>query len=136
MILRVEQNRRFQPIVATYTVVDAAGQPLAQLCKNHISGFVRMRWECLGPDGTLLCVALEQSYALAILRLAMEQIFGYMPTNFQFLRGNTDVQFGELNRKATILNRHVLDVKGDANRSLDRRVALALGIMLDSGKRG
>jgi hypothetical protein len=135
-ILWVKQNRRFQPIVAIYTVFDAANRPLAQLCKNRLSNFIRKRWECFGPDRTLLCAAVEQSYALAILRLAMEQIFGYVPTNFRILRGTTDDQIGEFNRKATILNHHVLDLKGDPNKSLDRRVALALGVMLDSGERG
>jgi hypothetical protein len=136
VVLRVAQNRRFPPIVAMYTIFDAAGQPLAQLRKNHLDNFIRKRWECLAADGTLLCVALEQSYALAILRQAMERIFGYVPTNFRILQGGTDVQIGEFNRKATILNHHVLDLKGDPDRSLDRRVALALGVMLDSGERG
>jgi len=136
LVLRVAQNRHFQPIVAKYTVFDAAGQPLAQLRKNRLDNFIRKRWDCLGPNGVLLCVALEQSYALAILRRMMEQIFGYVPTNFRILRGDTDIQIGEFNRKATILNHHVLDLKGDPNRSLNRRIALALGVILDSGERG
>ncbi len=136
VILRVAQNRRFQPIVAMYTVFDAVGQPLAQLRKNHLDNFFRKRWECFGPDGALLCVALEQSYALALVRLAMERIFSYVPTNFVILQRDTDVQIGEFNRKLTILNHHVLDLKGDPHRSLDRRIALALGVMLDSGERG
>lgn len=136
LVLRVKQNRRFQPIVAGFTVFDAAGRPLAQLRKNRLENFTCKRWECLGPDGTLLCVALELSYALALVRLALERIFGYVPTNFRILQGGTDIQIGEFNRKATILNHHVLDLKGDPKQSIDRRIALALGVMLDSGERG
>ena len=68
--------------------------------------------------------------------MLMERIFGYVPTYFLILQGATDVQIGEFNRKATIFNHHVLDLKADPSRSLDRRIALALGVMLDSGERG
>lgn len=118
-----------------YTVFDAAGQPLAQLRKDQFATFYRKRWDCLRPDGTLLCVALEQSYALALARLALERVFGYVPTIFLILQGDADNQIGEFNRKATILNHHVLDLTADPSRNLDRRIALALGVMLDSGER-
>jgi uncharacterized protein YxjI len=136
LLLRVVQDRRFQPISATYTVFDATGQSLARLRKDHFANFYRKRWECLRPDGTLSCVALEQSYALALARMALERVFGYVPTNFIILQGDTDIQIGEFNRQATILNHHVLDLKADPDRSFDRRIALALGVMLDSGERG
>jgi len=42
---------------------------------------------------------------------------------------------GEFNRKFTLLDRYVLDLKADGARVLDRRVALALGVMLDTGER-
>jgi len=42
---------------------------------------------------------------------------------------------GEFNRKLTILDRYVLDMRADTTRSLDRRIALALGVMLDTGER-
>jgi hypothetical protein len=41
----------------------------------------------------------------------------------------------EFNRKFTILDRYVLDLSKDSARVLDRRVALAMGVMLDTGER-
>ena len=52
-----------------------------------------------------------------------------------FTRGESDVVIGEFNRKMTLLDRYVLDMTRDARRVIDRRVALALGVMLDSGER-
>jgi len=50
--------------------------------------------------------------------------------------GTTDgVVIGDFNRKLTLLDRYVLDLRQDPDRRLDRRVALALGIMLDTGER-
>ena len=43
---------------------------------------------------------------------------------------------GKFDRKATILNHHVLGLKGDPNRSLDHRIPPALGVMLNSAERG
>ena len=42
---------------------------------------------------------------------------------------------GTFNRKFTLLDRYVLDLTGDPGRMLDRRIALALGVMLDTGER-
>ena len=42
---------------------------------------------------------------------------------------------GEFNRKFTILDRYVLDMTADPAHELDRRIALALGVMLDTGER-
>jgi hypothetical protein len=43
--------------------------------------------------------------------------------------------FGEFNRKFTLLDRYVLDLSLDPDRTFDRRFALALGVMLDTGER-
>ena len=43
--------------------------------------------------------------------------------------------FGEFNRKFTLFDRYVLDLSADADRTFDRRIALAVGVMLDTGER-
>jgi hypothetical protein len=64
-------------------------------------------------------------------------MFGLLRTNFVIVSGaNASGQvLGEFNRKFTLFDRYVLDLSPDATRSLDRRVALALGVMLDTGER-
>jgi len=51
------------------------------------------------------------------------------------VRGEHAEVFGEFNRKFTLLDRYVLDLSADPARTFDRRVALALGVMLDTGER-
>jgi hypothetical protein len=51
-----------------------------------------------------------------------------------FVRPDGEV-LGEFNRKFTVLDRYVLDLTGDEERVLDRRIAVAAGIMLDTGER-
>ena len=49
--------------------------------------------------------------------------------------GESETIIGEFNRKFTLLDRYVLDLTRDPGITLDRRVALALGGMLDTGER-
>jgi uncharacterized protein YxjI len=134
-LLEVLQDRKWQPIVATFTVRDAAGRTLALLRKNYLSNVVRRRWYVNAPDGTTQYMAMEDSIILALLRRLLGPLFGLLRTNFIIVRGDSDDVVGEFNRKFTILDRYVLDLKADRNRLLDRRVALALGVMLDTGER-
>ena len=133
-LLEVIQDNKFQLIIANYTVRDAAGQVLARLRKNYLYNIVRKRWYCYAPDGSVLCVAKEDSIILSLLRRFLGPLFGFLRTNFILLAGNSDTVIGEFNRKFTILDRYVLDMSNDRNRTLDRRIALAVGVMLDAGE--
>jgi hypothetical protein len=51
------------------------------------------------------------------------------------LRPDGVTELGEFKRKLTILDRYVLDLGADRARTLDRRIAVAMGVMLDTGER-
>jgi uncharacterized protein YxjI len=135
-LLEVLQDRKWQPITATYTVRDAAGRTLALLWKNYLYNFLRKRWYVKTPDGaTTLYLAMEDSVILSLLRRLIGPLLGFLRTNFIIVRPDSEEVIGEFNRKFTILDRYVLDLKADRGRTFDRRVALALGVMLDTGER-
>jgi uncharacterized protein YxjI len=134
-LLDVLQDRKWQPITATYTVRDRAGRTLALLWKNYLYNVVRKRWYVKAADGTTSYVAKEDSMILSLLRRMLGPLFGLLRTNFVILRAESEDVVGEFNRKLTILDRYVLDLKADRSRAFDRRVALALGVMLDTGER-
>jgi uncharacterized protein YxjI/DNA-directed RNA polymerase subunit RPC12/RpoP len=134
-LLTILQDKKFQPIVATYTVRDAQGKVLAHLRKNYLYNFVRKRWYVDAPGGREICMAIEDSALLAFLRRFIGPLFGLLRTNFRILAAESDETIGMFNRKMTILDRYVLDLTADPDRTLDRRVALAVGVMLDTGER-
>ena len=119
----------------TYTVRDARGRPLARLAKNWLYNAIRKRWYVYAPDGRLLFLAKEDSVILSLLRRFLGPLFGLLRTNFIFLPAGTEDVIGEFKRKFTILDRYVLDLTADPRRLMDRRIALALGVMLDTGER-
>jgi len=134
-LLRVLQNQRVAFLTRTYTIVTAAGETLAILRKTYRHNIVRKRWYVTAPGGATLAMAIEDSIVLSLLRRVMGTFFGFLRTNFVFVRGADAEIFGEFNRKFTLLDRYVLDLSADPARTFDRRIAVALGVMLDTGER-
>lgn len=138
LVLEVLQDTKFNPIRATYTVIDPADGVLGRFQKNYLYNFFRKRWYGLRPDDSVFMLAQEDSLILALLRrvLGSIELLGMLlVTNFVFhLPGSSEV-IGEFNRKFTLFDQYVLDLTADRQRILDRRMALALGVLLDTGER-
>ena len=128
----MEQDAKFQLFVATYTVKDPAGKVLALLSKNYLYNAIRKRWYCHAPGGALLCTIKEDSIVLSIARRLLGPMLGLLRTNFVLL--SDGMQIGQFDRQFTLFDRYVLDVSSDMRGILDRRVALAIGVMLDTGE--
>jgi len=133
-LLRVLQDQRIAVLTRTYTVKSATGETLARLRKRYLHNILRKRWDVLTPEGDRIAIAIEDSVILSLLRRILGTLFGVLRTNFLLLTPDGEV-VGEFNRKFTLLDRYVLDLSGDPERRLDRRIALALGVMLDTGER-
>jgi len=134
VLLNVLQEKKIQILTGGYTVADPAGKALGRLEKKYLHNILRKRWYGFAADGSLLFIAKEDSIILAILRRFLGSFFGLLRTNFMIFGHDGDL-LGEFDRKLTILDRYVLDLSGDSVRLLDRRLALALGVMLDTGEK-
>jgi uncharacterized protein YxjI len=133
-VLEVLQDSKLHFIIATYTVRNADGIVLARLRKNYLYNLVRRKWEILRPDGTVEWVAREDSIILSLVRRFVP-FMSLIRTNFIFQPAGKEQVIGEFRRKFTILDRYALDLSADRSRAFDRRVAVALGVMLDTGER-
>ncbi|MDQ3950203.1 MAG: hypothetical protein M3282_07640, partial [Gemmatimonadota bacterium] len=134
-LLEILQDKKIQLIIATFTVRDARGQPIARLRKNYVYNIFRKRWEIRTMADQVAFVAREDSIILSLLRRVLGPMFGLLRTNYVLLGSDGRSVLGEFKRKMTILDRYALDLKRDRHRKLDRRLALALGVMLDTGER-
>jgi hypothetical protein len=108
------------------------GQTLAVFKKDYIKGmFFQRYWDILDAQDNPIGKAQEDSIFWGLVRRYVP--YGdFMLTNFNFFLG--DRQIGTFNRKFTIADKYVLDLSMDPSRSLDRRVAVALGVLLDTGE--
>jgi len=68
------------------------------------------------------------------MRRFVGPLFGLLRTNFKIMSPCFLNVFGQFNRRMTVLDKYVLDLTFDPGRTLDRRIAVALGIMLDTGE--
>jgi len=134
-VMEVLQNQKVALLVATFTVNDQSGQTIALLRKNFLYNFFRKQWECISPSGEIICIVKEDSIILSLLRRLLGSMLGLLRTNFIFTTPDGQNVIGEFNRKLTLRDRYVLDVSADRARILDRRVALAMGVMLDTGEK-
>ena len=134
LLLEVKQDQKFVLLNATFTLCDAAGQVLGRFQKNYIYNIFRKRWRFFAPEGQLQYVAKEDSIILSLLRRLLGPLFGLLRTNYIILDPDERL-VGQFNRKFTLLDRYVLDLTHDNARTFDRRVAVALGVMLDTGER-
>jgi len=134
MLVTVRQDRRFQPIIATFTVRDGDGRTLAHLRKNYLANLIRRRWLCRDAEGEPICHVVEDHPVLALARRLVGPLFGLLRTNYH-LTDESGRLLGRFNRRFTLLDRYVLDLTPDLDATLDRRIGVCLGIMLDSGER-
>jgi len=132
-LLEIKQLNKLEFPYANFSIIDRAGNSIGSLRKNVLFDYIRRRWQVKNANGLQLCMAKEDSIILSLLRRTGIPIFLFLRTNFIFLRGEQVI--GEFNRKLTLLDRYVLDLTADRERVFDRRVALALGVMLDTGER-
>ncbi len=136
-LLRIRQLNKFQIPTARFSIETADGRTVALLSKNYLFDVFRKKWNVADPSGRPLCVVKEDSVLLSLLRRVLGPLFGLLRTNFVFLQGDGDGGriLGEFNRKFTLLDRYVLDMSADPGRTLDRRIAVAMGVLLDTGEK-
>lgn len=133
-VLEVLQDKKFEVFTTTFVVRDAKGQSLGKLRKNMFSNILRKKWRLASIAGRPILLAQEDSIVLSLLRRVLGPFFGLLRTNFVLLDG-AGKHVGEFQRKMTILDRYALDMRADMQRNVDRRLALALGVVLDTGER-
>ena len=97
---------------------------------------LRSTWHIGGPDEQEVAIARESSTAVGIARRAIDFVpyigeFVPIPYNFELVIDGDVV--GNMNRKfMRMRDQYVLDLSGDRERTIDRRVAVALAVGLDA----
>jgi uncharacterized protein YxjI len=118
-----------------YDVVDAQDGNVGLL--EHVFGksLFRSTWRISATEGEEVATARERSQVLAIVRRLIDfvpDVGGLIPIpyNFDILAG--EQVLGKMDRKFQLRDRYVLDLSGDPDKKLDRRLAIALAIGLDT----
>jgi uncharacterized protein YxjI len=118
-----------------YDVVDAQEGTIGLLEHLFKQSLLRTTWRITDAAGDEVATAQERSQAMAVLRRVIDFVPDYgglipIPYNFDIASGGNPI--GKMDRKFKLRDQYVLDLSADPGKTLDRRLAIALAIGLDT----
>jgi hypothetical protein len=139
-VFRIKAHQRWDPR-AKYAVTAPDGGAIGELGKEFKRSLGRSTWKLYETSGEELGWAQERSLPVAILRrviglASLIPLIGELialipiPYHFEYFLGEERV--GQLTRKLGLRDTYILDLTGDSQRRIDRRLALALAIGMDA----
>jgi uncharacterized protein YxjI len=136
-VFRIKAQQVWDPR-ARYDVTDPSGQQVGQLQKVFGKSLLRSTWRLYDPAGNETAWARERSLFVALFRrlVGFVPIIGgfaeLLPIPYHFDYFVEEERIGGLERILGVRDRYRLDVSGDSERKIDRRVALALAVGMDA----
>jgi uncharacterized protein YxjI len=137
-LMRIKARQRFDPR-ARYDITDQNGHKIGEIQKVFGESLLRSTYRLYDASGAETAKITENSMAVAIIR----RIIGFVPYiggfadwlpipyHFVFLRG--DYELGTNRRRLfKIRDIYDIDLGGDPNKSLDRRLVLAAVVGMDA----
>ncbi len=126
--------RQMLDVRGRFDVTAPGGEPIGALEKQFRRSLLRSTWKVLDGEGREQALVQERSAPIALLRRAIDFVpYGELvPIVFHFTITADGRPLGDLTRRWGIRDRYVLDLGGDSERTLDRRLAIALAIALDA----
>jgi uncharacterized protein YxjI len=135
-LLTVYQDSALAIINFSFTLLDENEQPIAYFKRQGWLSMLRRTWHIYDSNRQIIAQAQEDSWTKALLRrLPLVDIIGdFIRTNFVITHVSGQ-PLGEFIRRFTITDKYVMDLTADRTRVLDRRIAIALAILLDNLER-
>lgn len=131
-ILTITQDNKIG-FYRRYTLYGQDGSEVAVMSRSVFASVFRRDWWVETPDGYFLCRVREDSLVRSLLRRYLGTLYGVLRTNFNFEDENGQV-LGVYDRKLTLRDQYHLNMSDDPNHTIDRRVCLAMSILLDSAE--
>jgi uncharacterized protein YxjI len=136
-VFRIKAQQVWDPR-ARYDVTDASGRHVGQLAKVFGRSLLRSTWRIYDAEGNEVGWARERNLIVALVRrfIGFVPFIGAfadwvpIPYHFDYFAG--DQRIGGLERILGVRDRYRLDVSGDTERAIDRRVVLALAVGMDA----
>ncbi len=133
-LFRIKARSVFDIGGARYDVTEPDGARIGVLEHAFGKSLLRSTWKVTDADGGEVVTAQERSLPMALARRLVDFVpYGEwvpIPYNFDLLMDGRVI--GHMNRKFQLRDRYVLDLSADHERQLDRRLAIALAIGLDT----
>ena len=110
-------------------------QRIGLLSHKFRESLIRSTWHVGGPDEQEIALARERSVPGAIARRLIDfvpYVGGYIPIPYNFEILIDGEPAGAMDRKFKVRDEYLLDLSDDREKRLDRRLAVALAVGLDT----
>ena len=136
--MRIKARQRFDPR-ARYDVTDASGAKIGEIQKVFGESLLRSTYRLYDARGEGVAKAAERSLAVALLRrlVGLVPFIGgfadLLPIPYHFVFRRDDQVLGTHTRQAWKLrDTYTIDMSGDPEHALDRRLVLAIAVGMDA----
>ena len=137
-LMRIKARQRFDPR-ARYDITAADGQKIGEIQKVFGKSLLRSTYRIYDEHGNEVATAAERSMAVALIRRVvgfipfLDNVADWLPIpyHFDFKRG--DSVLGTHRRQLWKLRDvYTIDMSGDPQRTVDRRLILAIAVGMDA----
>jgi uncharacterized protein YxjI len=134
-LLTVRQDSAWAIINLSFTLLDEAEQTIATFKRQGWMSILRRQWKIYDAHGREIAEAVEDSWAKAIMRRVpiLDIIGDFLRTNFIITRPGGEV-VAEFIRRLSLTDKYMMDLTKDRTRTFDRRIAVALAVLLDNAE--
>jgi uncharacterized protein YxjI len=137
-LLRIKARQRFDPR-ATYDITDESGAKIGEISKVFGASLLRSTFRISDASGEELFISTEKNLWVALLRRAVgfipyvENVANWLPIPYHFVFKRGDQLLGENARQiGKLRDVYTIDMSADSERTIDRRLVLALAVGQDA----
>jgi uncharacterized protein YxjI len=137
-IMRLKARQRFDP-AARYDITDGQGAKIGELQKVFGKSLLRSTYRLYDSSGEETAQATEKSLLVALLRRLVDFIpyvgnfADWLPIPYHFVFKRGDRELAANTRRAwKIADTYTIDLSGDPERTLDRRLVLDTAVGMDA----
>jgi uncharacterized protein YxjI len=137
-LMRIKARQAFDPR-ARYDVTAPDGSKIGEIQKVFGKSLLRSTYRLYGADGTEVAIARERNRFVALFRrfVGLVPYVGDLadwlpiPYHFDFMRDETKLGTHE-RQMWKFRDQYTLDMSGDPQRTVDRRMVLAIAVGMDA----
>ena len=137
-LMRIKARQRFDPR-ARYDVTAADGSKIGEIQKVFGASLLRSTYRIYDAGGDEVATAAEQSVPVALLRRAvgfvpyLDAVADWLPIPYHFIFERNGTALGSDRRQlGKLRDIYTIDMSGDPERTVDRRLILAIAVGMDA----
>jgi hypothetical protein len=137
-LMRIKARQRFDPR-ARYDVTGPADERIGEIQKVFGASLLRSTYALFGPGGDEIATAAERSLPVALFRRGVGFVpyvggfSDFLPIPYHFVFRHDGRELGSHRRQlGKFRDVYTIDLSGDPERTIDRRLILAMAVGMDA----